>query len=147
MAQLLWIRRTTFGSEDGPRPDYGKQESERHLIVQNEYDTLNDEIQIIIKASHNMLLLGDFNAKITVKGYQNNSRNGQLLNHLVEDQGLMVVNDTSKCSGIWSRQHQHNSNQKSILDYVICNKSMMQNIVEMEVHDTGCHKLKSSKSQ
>ena len=21
MAQILWIRRTTFGSEDGPRPD------------------------------------------------------------------------------------------------------------------------------
>ena len=70
---------------------YGKQESERHLIVHSEYDTLNEEIQRIIKASHNMLLLGDFNAMITVKGYQNNSRNGQLLNHLVEDQGLMVV--------------------------------------------------------
>ena len=69
-----------------------------------------------------VLLVGDFNGKIkSCRDPSRPSSNGQLLDHMVDVTELVVLNESSKCSGsiTWSR-----GQQTSTIDYVLCSTPM-----------------------
>ena len=126
---------------------YGKQETDDVDAVTQDYDEISLEIERIQSMDGQILLIGDFNAKIAVKNHQARSRNGALLDALTEKHNLVIINNTAKCTGLWTRQHQHIQQQKAILDYVIASRNMFRNIHNMEIHDNGLHQLKSANSR
>ena len=127
---------------------YGQQENASRSEVEDEYSCLSTELQRITKVSNKIILLGDFNAKLATHNASqlHASRNGLILRQFIDENNLKVMNDSPKCKGFWTREHQHNSNQKSVIDYVLHKTEMEEHITSMIIHDDGSHKLKSDSS-
>ena len=82
----------------------------------------------------------DANSKIGMENLNsdpnNMSPNGQLLMEIVNRNNLIVVNSTSKCSGIITRIRKTSiSEEKSVLDYFIVCESFFTLISRMEVDE------------
>ena len=82
----------------------------------------------------------DANSKIGLENLKsdpnNMSPNGQLLMEIVNRNNLIVVNSTSKCSGIITRIRKTSiSEEKSVLDYFIVCESFFTLISRMEVDE------------
>ena len=71
------------------------------------------------------------------------SHGGRTLRSIVERRNLTVMNNTSKCSGLWTREDP--SGTKSVLDLVIANKDMENEIQEMIVDEQYNYKLSRTK--
>jgi hypothetical protein len=70
------------------------------------------------------------------------SVNGQLLMDIVNRNGLIVVNSTSKCFGTLTRVRRTNiSEEKSVLDYFIVCSSFYELISSMEIDEGGKYAL------
>ena len=98
---------------------------------------------------HKTLIIGDMNVKIgnDEAGVEGNtpevSHGGRTLRSMVERRNLTVMNNTSKCSGLWTREDP--SGTKSVLDLVIANKDMENEIQEMIVDEQHNYKLSRTK--
>ncbi len=124
---------------------YGPQEKAPREEVQREYDTLKTHINRL-KQSGDVILAGDFNAKLSIKidakGInQQQSRNGEMLAELLEDTDSEAINAKEQyCE--WTRENRKNPNEKSIIDYIIVTKSTISKIKDLRVDTEGTHRLK-----
>ena len=125
---------------------------------QNATDLCNELVQNIGELQNkftNILLLGDFNGKVT-KFRQSGkpSSNGVLLENLITATDTVLVNTTDKCRGsiTWSR-----GPQSSTIDYAISSSHLFNNVETMIVdedqdysigsdHNTIVLKIKVAKS-
>ena len=113
---------------------YGKQENDQIEETENQYQEIITAINRF-KKEGNIIIMGDLNAKIKVtKGtcQQNASRNGKMLENLLKLTNTTAINTTKKHSGTWTRENRNNPNEKSIIDYIITDKTTEQNITESE---------------
>ena len=83
--------------------------------------------------SPNILLLGDFNGRAQpFREECRISKNGELLDNLVEVTGMTLVNCKDICKGMYTWRR---NMQKSVIDYVLASTSLTHFITEMRIHD------------
>ena len=122
-----------------------KKESE------NEFNQISTYTKNCIDNNSYVLILGDFNAKIGnhQKGIVNGdgiiSRNGFLLRYMIKMQRLQLINCIPCCVGKWTRVNTCNNNEKSILDYGLCNSKLASMISKVIIDEPQEHKLKGRK--
>ena len=121
-----------------------KKESE------NEFNQISTYRKNCIDNNSYVLILGDFNAKIgnDQEGIENGdriiSRNGFLLRDMIKMQHLQLVNSAPCCVGKWTRVKTCNNNEKSIIDYGLCNSKLTSIISKVMNHKNTSSKEKIS---
>ena len=114
---------------------YGPQEKNKQELVKSIYNCL--ETQVSLQMSSNEVILGgDFNAKIEINNNeikQKQSRKGKLLQRMIENTGLQTKADI----GSWRRVNRKNTNEKSIIDYILTTQTIANNKLTMVIDDTG----------
>ena len=104
-------------------------------ILDNSNKDRNEKIQreienIVIENQEKLVILGDFNGHIEGLGYQNQDERGNMIINWLNNYNLHLMNTDDRCNGIetWER-----GNQKSTIDFVMINDSIMENIVNMKI--------------
>ena len=119
---------------------YGKQESASSNEAEEQFQNLTTQINLYQK-THKVILLGDLNAKIEMKTQdkpgcnQQTSRNGKMLDNLINNTNTTVVNKLSTHQGTWTRVNRKNNKEKSIIDYIIVSKSIQDKVTESKTDD------------
>ena len=93
-----------------------------------------------MKTYHNVIVMGDFNAKLEMKtpfGQQTESRNGTLLEEVLKQTNTVTVNTRKEHTGMWTRVNRKNPNEKSVIDYIITSKALSDQIIESSTDETG----------
>ena len=98
---------------------------------------------------HNVVLVGDFNAKLNVeKGTirQTQSNNGERLRELMLATNLEAVSLMSE-QGMWTRVNRARTEERSIIDYVVADESAKKHITKMSIDEEEQYRLKNSQSK
>ena len=96
------------------------------------------------------MMVGDFNAYVgnDKEGIKENLEkigvNGKEYRRLIKDNKLILVNNTEKCKGKWTREYK---NTKSILDLTITTEPVYHNITEMIIDEEDKYEIESKKSK
>ena len=121
---------------------YGKQENAPKDEVAREMSQLRTQITKLSKKGH-IILTGDFNAKITINRTnttQTASRNGRLLEEVLDDLQLSAITTKSKL-GTWTRVPWNKKEPNSTIDYIIIKKGDEQIVTENIVDETEALKI------
>ena len=123
---------------------YGKQESAPLEVVQQDLALLDEQIHSLSAQGAN-ILLGDFNSKIGHPTGSAISRNGQYLLNVIQQNNLIVINQSSKCQGVWTWVNPTTPTQRSVIDYVISSPRLASQIQNMNIDEEGHLKLCTQK--
>ena len=122
---------------------YGKQETrtlKEELI--NEVIDIASQIKKIQEKSDNILLVGDFNAKL----FDGRSRNGRIMDkELIKPLNLTILNRNEECIGKWTRKNTSNDTERSEIDYAITTENMWHSVRKMVIDEEEEFKLKGKK--
>ena len=122
---------------------YGKQETrtlKEELI--NEVIDIASQIKKIQEKSDNILLVGDFNAKL----FDGRSRNGRIMDkELIKPLNLTILNRNEECIGKWTRKNTSNDTERSEIDYAITTENMWHSVRKMVIDEKEEFKLKGKK--
>ena len=122
---------------------YGPHENENISKAKEIFTALNN--QIAQKAETNEIIIaGDFNAKITINNKeckQSESRNGKMLQNIIEDNNLIVANLKAD-AGIWIRVNKKNNKEKSVIDHILTTPYVANNIQTLIVDEEGHLRIK-----
>ena len=131
---------------------YGKQESRStKKESENEFNQISTYTKNGVDNNSYVLILGDFNAKIgnDKAGIKNGdriiSRNGFLLMNMITMQHLQLINSVPCCMGKWTSVNTCNNNEKSIIDYGLCNSKLTSMISKVIIDEPQEYKLKGRK--
>ena len=61
---------------------------------------------------------------------------------MVRTLNLGILNKHAKCEGKWTRVKTKNCNEKSVIDYAICSKTLSKNIIKVLIDDQETYKIK-----
>ena len=125
---------------------YGKQESASREDVENEFDQLNTQINVLATKGE-VIITGDFNAKLEIKEenyHQQLSSNGKYLKNMIEMNRLQSIS-TRKENVRWTRQNPNNPDEKYIINYIITTKGISNHINELIIDENGIHRIKGKK--
>ena len=125
---------------------YGPQETWDIDVKMKFFNTLEAEI---VKASYSgtsVILMGDLNSKLGPEFIKNDphskTENGKILSGIMERNALIVVNGLEVCKGLITRERSTVNNiERSIIDFVIVSKDIVEDIVEMLIDDERKHVL------
>ena len=128
---------------------YGKQEC-KHCIkeLEEEYEVIKKTISNYTETNNKIILVGDFNGKIgndengITNGDTSITINGRKIRSMVRTLNLHILNKHAKCEGKWTRVNTKNSNEKSIIDYAICSKTLSKDIMKVLIDDKETYKIK-----
>ena len=93
------------------------------------YERLDNSINLTKQEDENLIILGDFNAKIAIKKgtkTQKQSTAGKMLEKLEKQNKLYIINRNEKTTGFYTREDEHS---KSMIDYVMIDKRNKSNLV------------------
>ena len=84
----------------------------------------------------NLLIIGDFNAHTGYLGYQEENKNGKLINSFLETNNLVLFNLDEKCVGTntWRREME-GTKQESAIDFIIGNEKIYGKLKTMEIDE------------
>ena len=125
---------------------YGKSESEASETVEKDLHDLREDINSYRQLG-NILICGDFNAKIGYPEGTQITRNGQLLIQLNQQTNLTVLNMTSHCQGIWTRTDPADPSNKSVIDYILAIAQTIAHISSITIDEEGEYRLKQLKGK
>ena len=142
----LWILLTNTKKKIRIGVIYAPQEN---VIPNNElklmYEDIREQIKIGKKKKQQILIIGDFNAKIgeAVEGNKTQvTKGGRQLLKLANKENMIILNTVKeKCKGVWTRVQ---GEEKSIIDYVLTDASSANTVKEMKIDEEkqyGLHKL------
>ena len=119
---------------------YGPQEDDATDRILGFYQKLEEEIVLALENGCQIILECDANAKLgfeVIPGAPNcQSSNGGLLWSLLKRNNLTVVNSLDLCEGVITRHRiTKNSEEKSVLDYLIISDGMCEFISKMVVDE------------
>ena len=122
---------------------YGKQESRCSTEeIKTEMNILCEEIEEMKKEGDIMIYM-DGNGKLALLG-EEKSRNGKLLEEVFQQQDLYVMNKSEKCTGKITRQST-NQNEKSAIDFVAVDESLIDDVISMEIDEEGLLRMSGLK--
>ena len=79
---------------------YGKQESRTpNETIEDELNQIGRDIMNIKQNNGEVLLMEDFNIKLI----DERSRDSDTLRQLLDDLNMVIINETAKCEGRWTR--------------------------------------------
>ena len=140
--ELRWIRLTlSCNAQICFGVFYGKQETDAADITQDDYITLQDQISSYLSQNYHIILLGDFNAKIGADdigipgGDPTITRNGIMLRNLIQNTGLVILNSTPICEGLFTRINTQNPDERSIIDFALASPSMVPSVSKMVIDE------------
>ena len=120
---------------------YGKQESRTSKNeIEFEIQLLTEEI-IEMKREGEIIIAMDGNAKIGLID-EAISRNGKLLNQVFNDQDLIVLNKSAKCTGSITRQNTKNKDEVSAIDFVVTTTEAEKWVESVLIDEEGLMKIK-----
>ena len=126
---------------------YGPQESWELDVKMQFFVALEEEIAKAAMKHIPVILMGDINSKLGPTYIKDDphtmSGNGIILSGIMERNELIVVNGlTEKCKGLITRERSTVNNiERSIIDFVIVSKDIVEDIVEMLIDDERKHVL------
>ena len=135
--EIIWIR-TKSKPPIHIGAYYGKQENLD--AITEEYENLTDSICGKINGNKELTLLGDFNAKLEIvhnEVVQKQSRNGNLLQGLLETTHMRAINMSKNHVGTWTRINTRNANEKSVIDYAIMTGNLHDRNIESETDENN----------
>ena len=109
-----------------------------------------DLVEIRDNVCKNIIMVGDFNAHVgnDEQGITGNNEkigiNGQEYRRLIKERELVLCNNTSKCTGKWTRTQ---GEQKSILDLTVCTQSTYASVISMEIDENDKFSIESKKAK
>jgi hypothetical protein len=143
--EVIWLELNIPGNEKHYMGCfYGPQENSPVEEIERQYSQLETQIHKY-KKKGNIILTGDFNAKIRTPE-QEESRNGIKLKHLLESTEMKIMNHKSK-TGVWTRVNRNNPSERSIIDYLIVNENMEERIKEVEIDEEGTLRMRGHNSE
>ena len=116
---------------------YAPQEKDAQDIREEFFEDVAIEINKSRMAEEEFIVLGDLNAKIETDQngcLYDETSNGMLLLNIVNENGLDIVNFSSKCSGKWTHVVR-TSGKASRLDYVLTNPELHSKIESMIIDE------------
>ena len=122
---------------------YGKQETAKKEIAERQFEELTTKTNMLQKTK-NVIILGDFNAKIEIKKQnytQKESRNGTLLQEFTKQTNTKIINSMDNHQGSWTRENRKNSNEKSIIDYIIISQPLEGSIIESATDNSNIYQI------
>ena len=146
--EILWIEVKSGQIKTYIGVYYGLQENTKKEEVEEQMNTIRTQI-LQLQQKGNVILTGDFNAKLEVKNptkniEQKESRNGKLLRELIQDTSTTAINtQTDVCD--WTRENRNNHSEKSIIDYVLVPSHDKTSVKEIRVDTQGSHRLEGAK--
>ena len=123
---------------------YGKQESrcsKDEITV--EMTHLAEEIQEN-SAEGEILIFMDGNGKIGILG-EEKTRNGKLIEEVIESHGMNFLNKNQKCIGKVTRENTSNAQERSAIDFVVSTQNVEKRLVSMLIDEQGIYKVKGKK--
>ena len=137
IGQTLWVLLNNQKTQVRMGVIYGPQENVTpNSELKKLYEIISDQVHIRKQKNQQMIVLGDFNAKIGnyIKNNKETiTKGGRHLKRLVEKQNLCIVNgESNKCEGLWTREQ---GEEKSIIDYVITTKKDLNTIKTMKIDE------------
>ena len=142
--EIIWIKIDNGRTKIFVGVYYGPQEKCSNEEAERQYAQLTAQINKL-KTRGQVILMGDFNAKIEInnaKIQQEQTRNGK---HLEK---MMCDTDTTPISYLenqqaWTRTRKRKDMmEKSVIDYVIMTKTIAETTNLVYVDEAGTHKLK-----
>ena len=98
------------------------------------YEDIRQQIKIGKEEKQQILIIGDFNAKIgeAVEGNKTQvTKGGRQL--LANKENMIILNTVKeKCKGVWTRVQ---GDEKSIIDYVLTDASSANTVKEMKIDE------------
>ena len=143
-AEICWRKIITGKKQIYIGAFYGKQEGTNVEQVENEYNQIAAQI-IRLKKDGEVILTGDFNAKVRIdnqKCKQETSRNGKLLERMIDITNLKVPSLNPTNGQLWTRENRHNNNEKSVIDYILTTDTIDKNITMMDIDNSATLRLK-----
>ena len=134
--EILWIKLKST-TNIAIAAVYGKQETTTRDAIEAQFEELTTQANQLQQDNH-IVIMGDLNAKVAVtKGSCNQtaSRNGTLLTEFIKQTETTVINTMEKHQGTWTRQNRKNSNEKSIIDYIITSNHLAAKVLESTTED------------
>ena len=122
---------------------YSPQESATLETIEREYSQLTTQINKL-KETGSIILTGDFNAKLEInnsKAHQKESRNGKHLKELIHETNLTPIS-TSASYGNWTRVNRNNTQERSIIDYILISDDLISQVIEITIDEEGIYRLK-----
>ena len=115
---------------------YGPQETSEKEVKEDFYNDLNIEIECGKYQDEEILIIGDLNGKLDLKGgiIKSTSDNGEQIMKTVEKHNLKVINFCDVTNGKWTRISKDES-QKSVLDYVISSENFEKGIIKLDIDE------------
>ncbi len=122
---------------------YGPQESAPKEILERTYATLEAHINCL-KTKGEVIIAGDFNAKLRVEHQgitQEESQNGTRLQGIIDRHGLTTLN-RNPSAGLWTRVNRKNTQERSVIDYIIMTKDTAASVTSTIVDEEGSLRIK-----
>lgn len=144
--EVLWIEFNTSNRKTYLGVYYGKQETDKIEEVRREFSQLQTQIEKL-RMQGNVILAGDFNAKLEIRGnriQQDQSRNGKLLKELIDDNTLIPIS-LEKEKEKWTRVNRTKVTEKSVIDYILLSQSMQGCTREINIDEEGILRIKGKK--
>ena len=137
VGQSLWILLTNTKKKIRIGVIYAPQEN---VTPNNElkltYEDIREQIKIGKEEKQQILIIGDFNAKIgeAVEGSKTQvTKGGRQLLKLANEENMIILNTVKeKCKGVWTRVQ---GEEKSIIDYVLTDASSANTVKKMKIDE------------
>ena len=144
--EIVWIEIQMNNTKLHIGVYYGKQEGTPVEIIEREYAQLTTQINTL-KQKGEIILIGDFNAKLQVdkpNANQQISTNGRHLKNTIDQTDLVPISIYSD-KGTWTRVNRNNPNERSVIDYTITTPSLMDNVIYHIIDEEGKARIKGRK--
>ena len=124
---------------------YGPQEKVSNEEADRQYSQMTSQI-IKLKKTGEIILMGDFNAKLEINNgtvTQKQSRNGEYMQRMLEET-KMIPKSLESSIGQWTRVKRKDTNERSIIDYILVSEGLENLINHMEIDEIGTNRLKGT---
>ena len=141
--EIKWIEFTSGKNKVYIGVYYGPQEKVSEEEAERQYSQLTTQITKLKKRGE-VLLVGDFNAKLEINNNivkQKISRNGKYMQRMLE-QTSMIPKSLEADIGHWTRVKRKDTNERSVIDYVLMTEKLAENTKYLEIDETGVNRLK-----
>ena len=141
--EIRWLRLTNGRNTTYIGIYYGPQEKVSREEADRQYSQITSQI-IKLQKKGEIILVGDFNAKLEINNTivrQEQSKNGEYMQRMLEETN-MIPKSTQADIGHWTRVKRKDTNERSVIDYVLVSEGVEQSIKHIEIDEIGACRLK-----